>query len=283
MSDRTGKTGVLYIVATPIGNLGDISERARDVLSRVDQVLAEDTRHTGRLLQQLGVSARMTAYHDHNERARAKSVVSKLLEGEDIALVSDAGTPLISDPGFVLVRAAQEAGVRVSPIPGSCSVIAALSASGLATDRFCFEGFLPSKRSARQEFLQGLVSEPRTLVMLESSHRIVSSLQDMSSVLGGEREAVIARELTKRFETIRRDCLAELAHWVDSDNNQQKGEFIVIVAGSSERQAGSGEAERVLEILLEHLSVREAAEAAAGILGERKNLLYKKALELADR
>jgi 16S rRNA (cytidine1402-2'-O)-methyltransferase len=278
--DNTGKAGVLFIVATPIGNLDDISVRALGVLASVDCILAEDTRHSGRLLNHYDIPTPMLAYHDHNEDKRSDAIVEKLIGGEDMALISDAGTPLINDPGYVLVRAVQKAGIRVSPVPGSCSVIAALSASGLATDRFCYEGFLPSRKAARVARLQELLSETRTLVMLESSHRIIASIGDMAEVFGAQREAVIARELTKHFETIRRDGLQSLGEWLDEDANQRKGEFVVLVSGAAGSGADGAEVDRVLGLLLKKLPVRDAADLAASILSERKNKMYRRALEL---
>ena len=280
MSDATGKTGVLYIVATPIGNLEDISARAITVLSGVDRILAEDTRHSRKLLQRHDISVAVVAYHDHNERTRTDTLVRDLANGINMALISDAGTPLINDPGYLLVRSAQDAGIRVCPIPGACSVIAALSASGLATDRFCYEGFLPAKNAARVARLKQLVEEPRTLLMLESSHRILGCLEDMCTVFGDDREAVIARELSKHFETIRRESLGVLCKWIADDENQQKGEFVVLVAGAGDTDFREDEVGRVLRLLLDKLPVREAAEVAAGILGERKNRLYKRALDI---
>jgi 16S rRNA (cytidine1402-2'-O)-methyltransferase len=283
VSEATGKAGVLYIVATPIGNLGDISGRALAVLSAADRILAEDTRHSGILLQHHDIRTPLAAYHDHNERMKAETLVEDLCNGLDLALISDAGTPLINDPGYVLVRAAQDAGIRVCPIPGPSSVLAALSASGLATDRFCYEGYLPAKKAARIARLEQLVSERRTLVFLESSHRIVASLADINAVFGDNREAVVARELTKHFETIKREKLGVLCRWLEGDANQQKGEFVVLVAGAAVTGGSGDEADRVLGILLEKLPVRDAAAVAAEILGDRKNILYKRALALRSR
>jgi 16S rRNA (cytidine1402-2'-O)-methyltransferase len=280
VSDVTGKAGVLYIVATPIGNLDDISGRALAVLSAADRILAEDTRHSSKLLQHYDIHTPLAAYHDHNERLKVETLVEDLCNGLDLALISDAGTPLINDPGYVLVRAAQDAGIRVCPIPGPSSLLAALSASGLATDRFCYEGFLPAKKVARVTRLEQLARERRTLVLLESSHRIVASLADIKTVFGDDREAVVARELTKHFETIKREKLGALCRWLEGDTNRQKGEFVVLVAGAADTDSSMDEIDRVLGILLEKLPVRDAAAAAAGILGDRKNILYQRALAL---
>lgn len=280
MSNIIPEVGALYIVATPIGNLGDISGRALDTLRDADEVLAEDTRHSKRLFMHFGMTAKLTAYHEHNEQQRIDYVLQQLAQGKTLALISDAGTPLISDPGYVLVRAAQEQGYKVSPIPGACSIVAALSASGMPTDRFVYEGFLPAKSGARQNKLAALVAETRTLVFLESSHRITASLQDMRAAFGDEREAVLARELTKQFETIKRLPLAAMVEWVVADTNQQRGEFVVLVHGARASSAEAGEVEHILRILLEQLPVKQAADIASRLTGEKKNELYKKALVL---
>lgn len=271
------EAGILYIVATPIGNLGDISARAVEVLSKVDLIAAEDTRHSGRLLQHLAINRPMWSLHEHNERKVSQAVVERLLGGDSIALISDAGTPLISDPGYPLTRLAHQAGIRVVPIPGASALIAALSVSGLATDRFIFEGFLPAKTSGRQKRLAPLVDEPRTLVFYESPHRIVESLQDMVACFGPGREALIARELTKTFETLRLAPLGELLAWVQGDENQRRGEFVVAVAGAPprEQQGLDPEAERVASLLAEELPLKQAAALAAKISGEKKNALYQ--------
>lgn len=277
------KSGVLYIVATPIGNLADITRRAVDVLERVDVIAAEDTRHTRRLLTYLGIDKPLLSLHEHNEVQRLGGLLARLEAGESIALVSDAGTPLISDPGFRLVREAQHRGLPVSPIPGACSIIAALSVAGLPTDRFVFEGFLPARASARQRYLQSLRLEPRTLVFLESSHRIVAALQDLMATLGATRIAALARELTKRYETVRLDTLAGLADWVTARAEREKGEFVLVVDGASaelDRQHIACLApEAVLELLLEELPVKQAARLAARLTGASRNALYRLALE----
>ncbi|WP_417534571.1 16S rRNA (cytidine(1402)-2'-O)-methyltransferase [Marinobacterium stanieri] len=269
---------VLYIVATPIGNLADLSERAREVLGSVDHVAAEDTRHSGRLLAHFNIKVPMISVHDHNERQRAEHVINLLRNGESIALVSDAGTPLISDPGFHLVRAVREAGFRVSPVPGSCAFVAALSASGLPSDRFQFIGFLPAKSGARLQALEALSENTETLVFYESTHRIVDSLKAMSEAFGGDRYAVVARELTKTFETIHGDNLEGLLEWIQADANQQRGEFVVLVQGAEkvlDDESINPEAERILRILAKEMPPKKAAGVAAEITGYKKNRLYQ--------
>lgn len=265
----------LYVVATPIGNLADLSPRAQEVLRSVAAICAEDTRHTGQLLSHFGISKPLVALHDHNEEAMAQRVVSRLLAGESLAVVSDAGTPLVSDPGFRLVRAARAAGVKVSPIPGACAAIAALSVAGLPSDRFVFEGFLPAKSSARRERLQRLASETGTLVFYESSHRIAESLADMGSAFGNERPAVIARELTKLFETVLDGTLEQLLARVLADDNQRKGEFVVMVQGASDdEEAKIAEGRRLYTKLNEHLPPSTAAKLAAELSGAPRKALY---------
>lgn len=277
------KSGVLHVVATPIGNLADITRRAVDVLGRVDVIAAEDTRYTRRLLAHLGISKPLVSLHEHNEAQRLVGLLARLEAGESVALVSDAGTPLISDPGFRLVRAAQQRGLPVVPIPGACSIIAALSVAGLPTDRFVFEGFLPARASARQRHLQSLRLEPRTLVFLESSHRIAAALHDLMTTLGATRMATVARELTKRYETVRLDSLGGLAGWVAARAEREKGEFVLVVAGASvepERQHTTCLApEAVLGSLLEELPVKQAVRLAARLTGTSRNALYRLALE----
>jgi 16S rRNA (cytidine1402-2'-O)-methyltransferase len=274
--------GSLYVVATPIGNLADLSARAIEILGGVDGIVAEDTRHSGKLLQHYALHTPMTALHEHNERDLAPQLVQQLVEGRSLAMISDAGTPLISDPGFNLVRLAREADVPVVPVPGPSALICALSASGLPTDRFVFEGFLPSRRTARRNRLEQLCRESRTLIFYESSHRIVESLQDMQEQFGDQRQAVVARELTKQFETIRGDTLAALVQWITADPNQQKGEFVVLVqgAGQVETHAVTPEAEQILLVLLEELPIKKAAKLAARITGLNKRALYDRALQL---
>ena len=279
----TDAPGSLYIVATPIGNFGDISQRAVEVLERADLVAAEDTRHSLKLLNHLGIQAKLRSVHEHNEREIAPRLLALMDEGQDIALISDAGTPLISDPGYHLVAQARNAGLKVIPIPGPSALIAALSVCGLPTDRFTFEGFLPHKSAARRAVLEKLVGETRTLVFYESSHRIEKSLADMAEVLGVDREATLARELTKRFETIHQGSLSELVLWLQDDDQQQKGEFVVVVKGAQESiRTSADEVDRLLRILMEELPLKQAAGLAAKLTGDKKNRLYQRALELRE-
>ncbi|MBG0749538.1 MULTISPECIES: 16S rRNA (cytidine(1402)-2'-O)-methyltransferase [Pectobacterium] len=270
----------LYIVPTPIGNLGDITQRALAVLASVDLIAAEDTRHTGLLLQHFAINARLFALHDHNEQQKADVLLAKLQSGQSIALVSDAGTPLINDPGYHLVRRCREAGVRVVPLPGACAAITALSASGLASDRFCYEGFLPAKTKARKDTLRDLGEEPRTLIFYESTHRLLDSLQDISEVLGAERYVVLAREITKTWESIHGAPVGELLAWVKEDENRRKGEMVLIVEGhQADDSALSTEALRTLMLLRAELPLKKAAALAAEIHGVKKNALYRYGLE----
>ncbi|MGH8372629.1 MAG: 16S rRNA (cytidine(1402)-2'-O)-methyltransferase [Gammaproteobacteria bacterium] len=270
--------GVLYVVATPIGNLEDLTPRARRILDEVDTVAAEDTRHSGQLLKHAGIDTQLLSLHDHNESERAPKLVARLLAGESVALVSDAGTPLISDPGYGLVRAARQAGIRVIPIPGACALIAALSVSGLPTDRFVFEGFLPNKQVARRNTLARLVGEPRTLVFYESVHRLGESLADMAKAFGAERPASIARELTKLHESVHSGTLAAMLEWAKTDAHAEKGELVVLVGGAVQARV-QGDSEHVLDVLLEELPVKQAASLAAKLTGGKRNELYKKALK----
>ncbi|MDO9625330.1 MAG: 16S rRNA (cytidine(1402)-2'-O)-methyltransferase [Pseudomonas sp.] len=274
--------GTLYVVATPIGNLDDISARALKVLADVALIAAEDTRHSMRLMQHFGIATPLAACHEHNERDQGGRFLTRLLAGEDVALISDAGTPLISDPGYHLVRQARAAGVAVVPVPGACALIAALSAAGLPSDRFIFEGFLPAKAVGRRARLEQVKEEPRTLIFYEAPHRILECLEDMQAVFGDERPALLAREISKTFETLKGLPLAELRAWVAADSNQQRGECVVLVAGwqAPEGEAAvSAEALRVLELLLKEMPLKRAAALAAEITGVRKNLLYQVALE----
>ena len=276
--------GTLYIVATPIGNLDDISLRALETLKAMPLIAAEDTRHSRKLLARYGISTRLLSLHDHNEQAASDSLLKTLLGGADVALVSDAGTPLISDPGFYLVRAARQAGIRVIPLPGPSACIAALSVAGLPTERFVFEGFLPPRPMARERRLSELASESRTLVFYESSHRICDSLAAMAESLGHDRQATVARELTKTFETIRDGTLAGLLHWVQDDPDQQKGEFVVMVQGAPARAPViDAVAERVLAVLMAELPLKQAAALAAKITGLPKNRLYEAGLALKNK
>lgn len=267
--------GTLFIVATPIGNLGDLTARARDVLAAVDAICAEDTRHTRQMLNALGLERPLLALHDHNEAEIAWKLVERLKAGECLALVSDAGTPLVSDPGYRLVREVRAAGLAVSPIPGACAAIAALSVAGIPSDRFCFEGFLPAKGSGRRERLAELAKETRTLVFYESSHRIEEALADFVAAFGGEREAVLARELTKLFETVLGDTLSGIAAKVAADENQRKGEFVIVVRGCEDDTAARLiEGQRLYAKLAEHLKPSVAAKLAADISGAPRKSLY---------
>jgi 16S rRNA (cytidine1402-2'-O)-methyltransferase len=267
--------GTLHVVATPIGNLRDLSPRALDTLKSVAAVCAEDTRHTRQLLAHYGIERPLLALHEHNEDEVASKLVARLLGGDSLALVSDAGTPLVSDPGFRLVRAARAAGVRVSPLPGPCAFIAALSVAGLPSDRFVFEGFLPAKAGARRERLAQLVAEPRTLVFYESAHRIDAALEDFAAAFGGDRRAVLARELTKLFETVLDGTLAQLHGQVVSDANQRKGEFVLLVEGAGDDvDARIAEGRRLYAKLGEHLPPSTAARLAAELSGAPRKALY---------
>jgi 16S rRNA (cytidine1402-2'-O)-methyltransferase len=274
--------GSLYIVATPIGNMGDMTARALKTLTKVDVIAVEDTRRSGQLLHHFDISTPMVAVHEHNERQICASLLDRIEKGESIALISDAGTPLLSDPGYFLVNQAREKNIPVIPVPGVSAVITALSVAGLPTDRFIFEGFLPAKSAARRQRLEKVKEDSRTLIFYEAPHRIVEMLKDCQQVFGGQREVVLARELTKTFETIHGDTLDELIPWVESDENQRKGEFVVLVHGAEARdEAGiDAESERILLILLKDLPVKQAAGLAASITGLKKNALYQHALTL---
>ena len=272
--------GTLYIVATPIGNLGDLSPRARETLEKVDLIVAEDTRHSRHLLDHFGIRKPMLSMHEHNEADRVEGLVERLLGGEQIAQVSDAGTPLINDPGFQLVMAAQQAEVEVVAIPGPSAPVAALSICGLPVSRFCFEGFLPAKQGAREQLLERLVSEPRTMVFLESPRRVVEALRSMARIFGEAREVAVARELTKLHESVHRAPLQTLVPWMEEDENRQRGEFVLVVSGAEEEVAADlDEAKRVVELLATELPPRKAAALASRITGARKNHLYQMLLE----
>jgi len=274
----------LYIVATPIGNLADMSQRAIEILQSVDVIAAEDTRHSGFLLQHFAIKTPSVSLHDHNEQQRSETLLTRLQQGESIALISDAGTPLISDPGYKLVSLVREHGIPVIPIPGSCAVIAALSASGLPSDRFSFEGFLPSKQGARLQTLEKLATDTRTLIFYDSPRRLQSTLIDMVTIFGEERRVCLARELTKLHETINTKPLAELLDWVSNDPNQQRGECVLLVEGAKQHQdASEVEVNRVLNLLLKELPVKKAAAITSALLGVSKNNAYDMALKLQHK
>ncbi len=275
--------GTLYIVATPIGNLGDISSRALEVLAQVDIIACEDTRHTGKLLSEFSIKNKTLSMHDHNERQRQDYIASLLQEGQSIALVSDAGTPLISDPGFHLVRHCRSLGLSVSPIPGACAAISALSVAGLPTDRFSFEGFLPSRSGARQSVLLSLANEPRTMVFYDAPRRAIDTIKDVVTTLGGDRYVVIARELTKTFETIHSDTASKLLAWLEQDSNQLKGEMVLIIEGYKVNPDEiSAEVIKTLKLLLAEMKPKTACAIAAEIYGVKKNALYDIALALKN-
>jgi 16S rRNA (cytidine1402-2'-O)-methyltransferase len=273
--------GTLYVVATPIGNLGDLSARAREVLASVALIAAEDTRHTRQLLQSCGIATALTSLHEHNEARRSEALIARLLEGESLALVSDAGTPLISDPGFDLVTAARARGLPVVAIPGPSAAIAALSIAGLPTDRFVFEGFLPAKAAARKARLATLADEERTMIFYEAPHRLEEVLQAMTEAFGAQRPASVSRELTKRFETTYTGTLAQLSEQAASDVDMSRGEIVIIVGGSAARSAQSAlSAEQLLRALLEDLPPSQAARIAAKLTGGKRGELYEMALQL---
>ena len=276
-------SGTLYVVATPIGNLEDLTSRARQILAEVSLIAAEDTRHTGRLLMHIGCKTRLLALHDHNEEKVVGSIIKMLLDGDSVALVSDAGTPLISDPGFRLVREAHNNNSAVSPIPGASAVTAALSCAGIAPDRFCFEGFLPSKQAARKSLLMSLASEQRTMVFYESVHRIGECIADMVDIFGSERQAFIGRELTKMHEQCVQEPLGELRRLIDDKSVVAKGEFVVVVAGSAEPDESPLEIDRLLRALSSHLSAKDAARVAAEATGQKRNALYQRLLQLKEQ
>lgn len=273
-------SGTLYIVATPLGNLADISYRAVQVLQTVDLIAAEDTRHSRTLLQHYNIQTPLLSLHSYNEQQRSQQLLNKLAQAQQIALISDAGTPLISDPGYRLVREARKQGIQVVPVPGASALIAALCASGLPTERFVFEGFLPAKTGARQKRLTEFRRETRTVIFYESPHRLLELIKDMCTVLGDKRQLVIARELTKQFETIYQNSLAEVLAWLQADPNQQKGEFVVLLQGcESSDLVEFSSAYQILNILLNELPVKQAASLAAQITGAKKNELYQWAVK----
>jgi 16S rRNA (cytidine1402-2'-O)-methyltransferase len=275
--------GTLYVVATPIGNLGDLSTRAREVLAGVNMVAAEDTRHSKQLLQLCGIDTPLTSLHEHNEARKSDALIARLLAGESIALISDAGTPLISDPGFDLVAAARARDVPVVVVPGPCAAIAALSIAGLPTDRFAFEGFLSTKSTARRAQLATLAGDDRTLVFYEAPHRLAEVLSDLREVLGDSRRAAVCRELTKRFESVYTGTLAELARLAETDADMARGEIVLVIHGAT-REPGDAnriDADRLLRALLDELSPSQAAKIAAKLTGLRRSDLYDEALRVA--
>ena len=276
-------SGNLYVVATPIGNLEDLTPRARQTLAQVDLIAAEDTRHTGRLLSSLGVKTPLLALHDHNEEQVVSRIIESLEAGQSVALVSDAGTPLVSDPGFRLVRAANEHAIAVTPIVGASAVTAALSVAGLPTDRFCFEGFLPAKQAARRSALEALAGETRTLVFFESVHRIADTLADMREAFGGDRSAFVGRELTKMHEQCVFGSLEGLCDSLDDGTIVARGEFVIVVAGTEANPAPLIDVDRLLQLLGEKLSAKDAAKIAADISGEKKNALYERLLQIRSK
>lgn len=278
-------SGILYIVATPLGNLGDMTPRAVTVLREVDLIAAEDTRHSTPLLRHFAIATPITSLHEHNEAQRIAALLDRLESGQSLALISDAGTPLVSDPGYLLVREARARGLRVSPVPGPSALVAALSVAGLPVDRFVFEGFLPARSGPRRARLGALAGESRTLAFYESPHRIRETLADMASVLGGGREAVLARELTKIHETVRGGALAELVELLERDPDQRRGEFVILVHGAPEQAGGDereGELERQLAVLLRELPLKQAVQLAVKLTGRRRNEVYRLAMRLSE-
>jgi 16S rRNA (cytidine1402-2'-O)-methyltransferase len=272
--------GALYIVATPIGNLEDLSPRAKMVLENVDLIVAEDTRHSKPMLNQFGIKTKIRAYHDHNERTQAPVLIQQLQAGASVALISDAGTPMICDPGYHLLVAAHAAEIKVIPIPGPSALISALSVAGFSSEKFIFEGYLPTKKTARRQRLQLLKNEIRTVVFYEAPHRILACIEDAISCFGSERQAVIAKEITKLHENIQRATLAEILEWLNSDRNLSKGEFVVVIQGDKADQFDTQEAKRILKILLAGHSVKEAAKLTSEIMQGNRNDIYKLAMDL---
>jgi 16S rRNA (cytidine1402-2'-O)-methyltransferase len=274
--------GALYIVATPIGNLEDLSPRAKAVLESVDLIVAEDTRHSKPMLNQFGIETKVRAYHDHNERTQTPILIEQLQAGMSIALFSDAGTPLICDPGYHLLLAAHAEKIKVIPVPGPSALISALSVAGFSSEKFIFEGYLPARKAARQQRLQQLKNETRTLVFYEAPHRILASIEDAIICYGGRRQAVIAKEISKRHENIQRGTLAGLLEWLRSDKDLTKGEFVVVIQGDKTSQFDTQEASRILKILLADHSVKQAARLTSEIMQGNRNDIYKLAMELQD-
>lgn len=280
----TTQSGQLYIVATPIGNLADISQRALDILATVDWIAAEDTRHSSRLLQHYGIQSKLLALHDHNEKQRAASLLEKLEQGQSIALISDAGTPLISDPGYSLVRHCQQAGVRVVPVPGACALIAALSAAGLPTDQFLFIGFLAAKQQQRINQLQAIPAGVGTLVCYETARRIQDTLLDVQQVFGAERELVLAKELTKTFEHFARGTAEDILQWLQQDAKRCQGEMVLMIAPTAKTESDISDAVlHTLQLLMAELPLKKAAALTAEIHGLKKNALYQHGLSLQQK
>ena len=274
----------LFVVATPIGHLDDITYRAIEVLKSVKLIAAEDTRTSAQLLKHFNINTPLTACHDHNESNKIDQLIEKLLAGENMALISDAGTPLISDPGFKFVRAAQDKGIQVVPVPGACAAIAALSSVGLPSDRFSFEGFLPSRQSQRLIHLNRLKDETQTMIIYEAPHRILECVKDMAEVFGAERPVGFAREITKTFETIKKMTLGELVEFIQNDSNQQKGEIVLVIGGATvEKDMEQEKLDQLLTRLLQDLSVKAASQLAADLTGIKKKIAYQRALELTDK
>ena len=280
--ESTVLPGTLYLVATPIGNLADITQRAISVLDKVDVIAAEDTRHSQRLLSHLGIKTKLTAYHEHNEDRVTPKLLDELESGKSIALISDAGTPLISDPGYRLVTQAHDRQIAMVPVPGVCAAIAALSVAGLATDSFSFEGFPPAKQGARLHFFEQFVETRKTIIFYVSCHRIIETLKDMRTVFGFQRRVGFAREITKTFETIKRMELSSLIEFVEGDENQRKGEIVLVVEGNLAASEDAAQIDHYLSILLEELPVKQSVGLVVKLTGENKNDIYKRAIELKD-
>ncbi|MGE3919730.1 MAG: 16S rRNA (cytidine(1402)-2'-O)-methyltransferase [Gammaproteobacteria bacterium] len=281
MAIKKQNQGVIYVVATPIGNLSDFSLRAQEILTKVDLIAAEDTRHSSHLLAHFNIQKPLIAYHEYNEPVCSKHLLDRVLQGENIALISDAGTPLISDPGFRLVQQAKQMQIKVIPIPGPCAIITALSASGLACDRFVFEGFLPAQKTQRIKHLQTLISEKRTIIFYESPHRILKSLEDMEAIFGSERSVVIARELTKKYETIKQDTLIKIIKFLKENEEQQKGEFVVLISGTFEEKKEEQNIhwQTILNELMTEIPLKQAVALTDKNTKHNKNQVYKYALE----
>ena len=275
------ESGALYVVATPLGNLSDLSPRAQQVLAGVDCIACEDTRTSAGLLRHFGIGTRTVSLHEHNEAQRCEGLIRQLQKGDSIALISDAGTPLVSDPGFVLVRSAREAGCRVLSVPGPCAAVAALSVAGIASDAFAFVGFLAAKPRARLEQLQALATEPRTVIAYESSHRIADCVRDLAQIFG-QRQIALVREISKRFEDSVRCQAAELPTWLAADANRQRGEFVLVLEGAPDAGADESRVRQVLSVLLEELPPARAAKVAARLTDCRRNRVYEIAMEMSD-